>query len=389
MKLLGKKIGIGTQGALLLQRPVAGLVQGLQMLRRRSSLPDRLFSDGYSPAPASIYIELTDRCNLRCTTCWLYGTNGVIKEEPDMMRKLKEKEMDTATIRRVIDDAAPYRPVIVFSGGEPLLRKDIFDLVGHAAKRGLFVSINSNGVSLKPGMERKLIDAGLSSLTVSIDGPEQANDTIRGEGTFEHAMEAIGRLIMARGSSSLPVVNIICTVTKDNCDKLTRLADVAAAAGVDHLRIQQQWFVDNGIYEQHRAVMKEEFGDDSTFLSGFLADKSPGIDVPKLVGEMDSLRKRSDIKVQFYPDLGGKELADYYDPANKFVRQHCYSPWFSLNVKPDGTASSCPAIFYEAGNLKEQSLMEVWNSDNQRKLRGRLVTKGLMPGCIRCCGLFS
>ncbi|MFQ5443837.1 MAG: radical SAM protein, partial [Nitrospinales bacterium] len=326
-----------------------------------------------------------DACNLRCTTCWFYGTNGILND-PEALKKSRHEELNTGEFKRIIREAAPYRPLIIFSGGDPLVRKDIVELVRFTSSLGMFTSINCNGTLLRDEMIDGLIEAGLTSITVSIDGAEKAHEDIRGKGSFKLTVDAIERVLRKRGHRSLPLVNIICTVTNQNAGELDQLKEVARELGVDNLRIQQQWFVNEQIYQAHREVMKRDFGNESTYLEGFITDNAETIDVQLLT---DQIKLLNGIKVQFYPDLTSNELKQFYSRSTEPVRKKCYAPWLALNVKPNGEATTCPAIDYRAGNLKYQSLMEVWNSEAQRKMRCRVSEKGLMPGCIRCCGLFS
>jgi MoaA/NifB/PqqE/SkfB family radical SAM enzyme len=129
------------------------------------------------PVPLVASIELTRRCNLRCTYC------GAGEAE--------ESELDAADWARIIDDLAASGTLRVsFSGGEPLLHPALPELVELCARLGMGVQVNTNGTlpeSLEPLLPR------LSSVVVSLDGTEAVNDAVRGKGVFGRAGESLER----------------------------------------------------------------------------------------------------------------------------------------------------------------------------------------------------
>lgn len=138
------------------------------------------------PSPTYLHISLTERCQCSCVHCYARGRGN----EPS-------KELDTAEVKSLIDQGrglgAAY---VVFSGGEPLLRKDIVELVAHAHRRGLITRINTNGLLFTPEYTARLKKAGLTQAGVSIDDPDPAtHDRLRRlPGAFAKTIEGIGSL---------------------------------------------------------------------------------------------------------------------------------------------------------------------------------------------------
>ncbi len=126
--------------------------------------------------------NITRRCNLNCKHCYSSSKN---KEYPD--------ELSTLEGYKVIDDLARFGvPVILFSGGEPLMRGDILDLIGYAGKLGLRTAVSTNGTLISVEVARNLKKAGLSYAGVSLDGLEAVNDSFRGaKGSFGRALSGI------------------------------------------------------------------------------------------------------------------------------------------------------------------------------------------------------
>jgi len=126
--------------------------------------------------------NVTKACNLRCRHCYSNSDGSVA---PD--------EMSTAEALKFIDDLAQFRvPVILFSGGEPLVRDDFFDLASYAVKRGIRVTISTNGTLIDPDTARRIKELGVGYVGISLDGIGENNDRFRGRrGAFEDALRGI------------------------------------------------------------------------------------------------------------------------------------------------------------------------------------------------------
>ena len=124
----------------------------------------------------------TPVCNLRCVHCYY---SKQIEEGGDAL--------STDQAESMIDDLADFRvPVLLFSGGEPLLRTDLFDLGAYAVKRGIRTVISTNGTLIEEQTARHIKEAGFSYVGISLDGMERANDYFRGiEGAFQAALRGI------------------------------------------------------------------------------------------------------------------------------------------------------------------------------------------------------
>jgi pseudo-rSAM protein/SPASM domain protein len=161
----------------------------------------------------------TKRCNLRCRHCYAGAeTAGA------------PGELSTAEAEHLLDDLADYGvPVVLFSGGEPLVREDLTHLVGYAADRGLRPVLSTNGTLVTPERARALRDAGLAYAGVSVDGLPERNDAFRGE---EGAFDAAVRGIEACQSAGLKT-GLRYTVTQANVADLPGVVGLLHDAGVD------------------------------------------------------------------------------------------------------------------------------------------------------------
>ncbi|MGD0154275.1 MAG: putative heme d1 biosynthesis radical SAM protein NirJ1 [Thermacetogeniaceae bacterium] len=151
-------------------------------------------------------------CNLRCVHCYASASQG---RHP--------RELNTDEGKRLINDLAAFKvPVILFSGGEPLMRPDFFELAGYAAGLGLRSTISTNGTLITPEVARRLRSIGVGYVGVSLDGIGLVNDRFRGQaGAFEAALAGI-RYCLEAGVR----VGLRFTISRCNYDQLSAIFDL-------------------------------------------------------------------------------------------------------------------------------------------------------------------
>ena len=153
----------------------------LRYKRKTKDLPPHLIQFAKDKRPVVVW-NVTRRCNLRCIHCYAKA------EDREFVNELSTKEG-----KALIDDLAAFGcPVILFSGGEPLIRKDLPELSEYAASKGIRVVISTNGTLINKEMARLLKKVGVSYVGVSIDGMEEVHDRFRGvKGAFRAALSGI------------------------------------------------------------------------------------------------------------------------------------------------------------------------------------------------------
>jgi len=153
----------------------------LRFGRRAEELPPHLLHYSQDKKPVIAW-NITRRCNLHCAHCYT-----------DSFDREYEGELTTEEAERVIDDLAGFgAPVILLSGGEPLLRPDLPELAGYAHGRGIRTVISTNGTLLIHAVAQELKRLGVSYVGVSIDGPEPVHDRFRGMlGAYQEALQGI------------------------------------------------------------------------------------------------------------------------------------------------------------------------------------------------------
>ncbi|MGA8179867.1 MAG: 12,18-didecarboxysiroheme deacetylase [Desulfobacterales bacterium] len=149
--------------------------------RMSSKLPSHLLQFSSDKRPVVVW-NITQRCNLKCIHCYAHAKDNSVE------RRLTFKEG-----KYLIDDLAEFGvPVILFSGGEPLVRKDLPELAAYAVQKGIRAVISTNGTLITRQIAQNLKDIGLSYVGISLDGMEAINDRFRGvQGAFVSAMKGI------------------------------------------------------------------------------------------------------------------------------------------------------------------------------------------------------
>lgn len=149
--------------------------------RHSGKLPSHLLQFSADKKPVIVW-NMTRRCNLKCVHCYARAVDVHGKDE-----------IDTASAKRMIDDLAAYGvPVMLFSGGEPLVRGDLVELAAYAVEKGMRAVISTNGTLITPQKAAELKKVGLSYVGISLDGLEEAHDRFRGKkGSFAKALEGV------------------------------------------------------------------------------------------------------------------------------------------------------------------------------------------------------
>ncbi|ROQ91083.1 12,18-didecarboxysiroheme deacetylase [Desulfosoma caldarium] len=149
--------------------------------RRSGELPSHLLQFSEDKKPVVVW-NVTRRCNLKCVHCYAHAQD---RSFPD--------ELTTVEGKLLLDDLAAFGcPVVLFSGGEPLMRPDLVELAAYAVHKGMRAVISTNGTLITPRMAEELKQIGLSYVGISLDGMESVNDRFRGvKGAFQKALEGI------------------------------------------------------------------------------------------------------------------------------------------------------------------------------------------------------
>ncbi len=320
--------------------------------------------------PDWVSVNVTLRCNLACqmcTTCY----------------PLKN-ELTYDEIISIIDQTADWG-VKIFNplGGEPFLRKDMIDILEHGERRGLFVTVTTNGTRISDADARRLAGLHRVHMNVSLDGLRETNDKIRGEGVYDKAMETIravrrheAELIASGALFHRKRININCIIHNENLEELPTLVDEVRAAGADKMQ-----FLFLFGYEAAR-------GGDMSNPLWINADRWPLLD-----RVMDTLNAK---RREFAGTFDYTNAPENLDLAKSYYRLQvqpheapCFNGFKELYINADGRALMCDGrLNFDAdsfGNARTQTIKEMWMSVKASEMREKVL--GCTHACIQGCYL--
>lgn len=179
--------------------------------------------------PALGTLMVTYRCNLRCTMCDMPG-------KADCYHKSGEKEFSTERFKELIREFAELgTPGIGFTGGEPLLREDIFELMAETRRQGMIAHLNTNGWLLDDTCAHRLIESGVDSVNISLDGATaDTHDRIRARsGAFDHAIAAVERLVRLKKTHNSPIrIKTVAVISETNIGEVPEMLALGRKLGI-------------------------------------------------------------------------------------------------------------------------------------------------------------
>jgi radical SAM protein with 4Fe4S-binding SPASM domain len=252
----------------------------------------------------------------------------------------------------------------------------------------------TNGTRLVKHAE-EVVDTGLDALMLSVDGPREAHDLIRGvPGTFDSLMKAIAAIQeeKRRRGTRKPHITLVTTVSQDNADKLDQIFDIGEEVGADLLLLYYAWFTTDTIGTCHVSVMEKRLGITPKAWKGYLWSFDQ-IDAEAVIESVKRIRsKKYSFPYLLIPDLPYDDIPRYYaEPSNTFGYDRCVYPWMVTDIMPNGDVVPCRDYpDYVVGNINAESIVDIFNGERYRRFRIALKEEGgLFPICARCCGLMG
>jgi MoaA/NifB/PqqE/SkfB family radical SAM enzyme len=198
--------------------------------------------------PRSIYIEPTSRCNEFCQQC----PRTLLSREDD-------RDLTFEKFRYIVDQFPVLERVVLHGLGEPLLNKELPQMVRYLKERGTYVLFNSNGIVLTPKKGQALIDSGLDEYRLSMDGASrQTYARVRGVDAFEKIWRNVRAFIAMQKEQNAgkPVVSLWFTAMRENLHELPELIELAAENGVPEVYLQRLVYFEQGLAHSKQALFR-------------------------------------------------------------------------------------------------------------------------------------
>lgn len=348
---------------------------------------DRAFHPATSKELGLMYFRLTPLCNLRCVMCGQRGDKGVLKGS--FAANESKKIVPLEDYKKLVDQVKHKKPTVYLWGGEPFLYPDLFPLIDYMMESGLTVAVNTNGTYLEK-FAKEIVEKKWHALFVSLDGFEETNDRIRGDGSYRRVIDGFAAINREkeRQGSHYPYMGVVTTVNNLNYKDLYRLAEATREFKLAWHIYNLGTYTNGEIIEEHRKFMKDELGTDINCLPAYETGYNAGIDGQELYDILMKIHSMDiDHPIITVPALKPDKIDLYYGKLNELVRKNCAVPWSQVNIDYDGSVHFCADYNdYPLGNIRETPFFEIYNGERAQKFRLALknAKDGIFPGCVRC-----
>ena len=325
------------------------------------------FSSERSPV---VVWNITSQCNLKCRHCYIEATEAA-----------NENEMTTEEGKTFIDDLAEMKvPVLMFSGGEPLVRPDLFELAAYAVEKGLRIVLSTNGTLIDEFTAQLIKEAGFQYVGVSIDGCEAIHDEFRGEkGAFKAAIAGI-RAAKAAGNRT----GVRFTLNSINKQDLPAVMELIEEEKVDRFCMYHLVYAGRGSDMKKLDLSTEE----KQNVAQFLIEKT--LDFDRRGVELEILTTDNHADGLYLLDYIAKTNPGRVDEVRQLLEMHggCSAGDRMANVDYLGNVHPCQ--FWSdmvLGNVRERNFSKIWNDLQANDgILGRLRTKPeqLNGQCGKC-----
>ncbi|MGB0886683.1 MAG: radical SAM protein [Vicingaceae bacterium] len=348
----------------------------------------KLYPNHVFQSPKWIVLGVNNICNLHCKMCDV----GVQNLESNFAQNLVGTHpinMPLDLILKVIDQTAENFPKskLAYAFTEPLIYPHLVESIAYATKKGIYTTITTNALTLKQ-KAKDLANAGVNHIYVSLDGPQEIHNKIRGnKKSFQKAIEGIKEIQQYKNP---PKIDIICAITQWNIGYLNEFLEELKSIKINGVSFMHTQFADKKAADNHNEKWGHLYPATSSNLEEI--DLSQ-MDLKKLLLEIQKIKESNfPFNITFSPEIISKEgLDEFYFQPEKLLGSHCNAVFSSLMIKSDGSVIPAHGRCFNltVGNLYQKELKEIWNSDSFSIFRKNLMKDGgLFAGCSRCCSAF-
>ncbi len=339
--------------------------QYMRALRHPAPVPPPRIPTG----PVVIW-NLIRRCNLTCKHCYSISADTAFKGE-----------LSTAEVYTVLEDLKQYGvPVLILSGGEPLMRPDIFEISHRAKEMGFYVGLSTNGTLIDDDNIQQIAEVGYNYVGISIDGLEQTHDQFRRmEGAFQQSMAGIERC-----QQHDIKVGLRFTLTQDNAADLEPLLDLTAERGIDKFYLSHLNYAgrgnknreDDAHHQTTRQAMDLLFArawEESAKTDGieFVTGNNDADGVYLLQWVAQHHPDRVDEIQQRLTQWGGNQTGIYISNIDNLGKVHPDTMWWDTTL----------------GSVRERPFSEIWEDTSNPLMAGLKQKPRPVTGrCGNCSG---
>ncbi len=318
--------------------------------------------------PVCLYLEVTNRCNLFCTTC------------PRTFEELEPpSDMSWELFTRIVNQFPNIERVVLHGVGEPMMVAGLPKMVRYLKERGVHVLFNTNGTLMREKKSRELIEAGLDEMRISLDAAEpKAFEAVRGRDLFDRIVRNIRNFVALKNSmgATNPRLSLWLTGLRETLEQLPAFIRLAHGMGVMEVHLQRLVYFDAGPFGLARpasSLFEQRDRDEGKYL----------LDAEKLAAELGV----------FFDASGAVDPESSLRPSGGDAPWSlCRRPWSLMYLTAPGRAlPCCIAPFsirgdrnFTLGDASTTPLREIWNGREYRTFREALLSDNPPASCSGC-----
>jgi radical SAM protein with 4Fe4S-binding SPASM domain len=336
-----------------------------------AGMPAHLLHFSKDKKPVVVW-NTTQRCNLHCIHCYASAQDREF-----------EGELTTEEGLTLLDDLAAFgAPTVLFSGGEPLIRPDIFELAAHASSRGLRAVLSTNGTLIDDAMAQRIEDAGFSYVGISFDGIGAAHDKIRGQkGAFDASLAGLKRC-RDRGIRT----GLRYTIHAKNIDQLPAVFDMLETENIPRACFYHLAYAGRG-----ERLQKFDLTPDQTrWAVNYVFDRAEDFQARGVEKEILTVDNHAD-NVLLYLRVKEREperaaeilrMLEWNGGNQSGIAIGCVDPTGNVHVDQFSWG-------YSLGNVRERPFSEIWDDTSDERLAILRDRKARLKGRCPCCQFFD
>lgn len=348
----------------------------------------KIFPKNYLFSPEWIVLGVNNICNLHCKMCDV-GTNTMETNFAQNLVGTHPLNMPLELLKKIIDQTANFYPTakLGYAFTEPLVYPYLEASLQYAKEKKIKTAITTNALTLKQNAQ-KLVEAGLGELFISLDGPQEIHNYIRGHGkSFQKAVSGIEAILDLNPAQE---ISIFCVITEWNIGHLKEFLECFKSYPLKTIGFMHTNFTPQSVADNHNLNWGHSYAATASNVDEINVDN---YDLYLLWDEIQEIKKENyPFTVSFSPEITSKDkLLDFYHKPEKIIGKICNDVFSNIMIKSDGSVIPSHGRCYNLniGNLYGNSLQEIWNSQLLKKFRSDLVSNGgLFPACSRCCSAF-
>ncbi|OGJ13045.1 hypothetical protein A3K82_03310 [Candidatus Pacearchaeota archaeon RBG_19FT_COMBO_34_9] len=306
--------------------------------------------------PVRVHWDITELCNSKCRHC----TRWKIKNSKD--------DLSYRECIKFIDELKKIGTLAIsFAGNEPLMRKDIYEIIEYACRKGFAISLNTNGILMSEENINRLIDNGVRSFIFSLDSRyKEKNDSIRGvKGAFEKIFAAAKIIKEIKEKTGKEItIQVTTVVNNENINDLEKTVKLCKDKGFDKIVLQPIHNIPKYFESEEELIPKEE-------------------NFPEMERQINSIIEKYGNFIAV-PKEYLKNFRTFFENPLSLLKYRCGASFITCDIRANGDVVPCPVGFAKMGNLRENSFREIWFSEASNKIR-KNIKNNKHPLCWFAC----